>query len=153
MSREIILMLHPMFGVLGVLGSVWVFVDTLNCREENITRIRLASLTVTVLVWLSFLVGGYWYVEYYGVDKAIIKSGPWSFAHGLVMETKEHLFITMLLLSTYLPVAAASRQLSGSQAARNLVLVTTALIVLLGLAMEGAGAIVALGVKLGLMGG
>jgi predicted membrane channel-forming protein YqfA (hemolysin III family) len=153
MSKEIILMLHPTFGILGVLAAVWVFVDTLNINEGNLKRIRLVSFTAAVFIWLSFVFGGYWYVEFYASDKAIIKAGPWPMAHSLVMETKEHLFFSLLLAGTYLPIAAASRQLLKDRGAHYLVMITAVLIVLLGLFMEATGATVALGVKVGLLGG
>jgi len=156
MSKEFILMLHPSFGVLAMLAAVWVFVEVLNVSDANRRRIKTASLAVAVLIWLSYVLGGYWYVTHYAADKAIIKQGPWPFAHGFFMETKEHLFFVLLLISTYLPIAA-SNLTSGSQlvldrGARNLLLTLAALVVLLGFAMEGSGAIVGLGVKMGLLG-
>jgi len=66
------------------------------------------------------------------------------------MENKEHLFFTLLLLSTYLPIAA-SRQLAADKGERNLVLVVCALIVALGLVMEGSGALVGIGAKVALL--
>ncbi len=150
--KEIILMLHPTFGVLGVLAAVWVFVDTFNASPGTQGRIHTASLAVASFMWLSFLIGGYWYVTYYGADRDIIKAGPWPLAHGFVMETKEHVFFTLLLLATYLPFATSHKNLTDDSGVRRLVLVSAALIVLLGLAMEGAGAVVALGVKMGLLG-
>ena len=149
--KEIILMLHPTFGVLAVLAAVWVFVDTLNAASVPPARLRAAALAVAVCIWLAFLLGGYWYVEYYAADKTIIKAGPWPWAHGFFMETKEHVFFTLLLLGTYLPLAV-SNKLATDQGARLLVLTSAALVVLLGLAMEGAGAVVTLGVKMGLLG-
>jgi hypothetical protein len=152
MSKEIILMLHPTFGVLGILAAVWIFVEVLNTSQQNLTRIKLASSVLATLMWLSFLIGGYWYVTYYGADKAIIKAGPWPFAHSFFMETKEHLFFTLLLLSSYVPIAASGKHLLVDTSARNLMLLLTGLVVLLGLAMEGSGATVGLGVKMGLLG-
>jgi hypothetical protein len=151
MFSEIVLMLHPAFGVLGILAGVWVFVEGLNAREDNLRRIRNASLAAAVLIWLACLAGGYWYVVFYAADKAIIKAGPWPFAHSFFMETKEHLFFFLLLLSTYLPMAAADSRLPEDRGARRLVLAVAALVVLLGLVMEGFGAIIGLGVREGLM--
>ncbi|MBI3900159.1 MAG: hypothetical protein HY308_17995 [Gammaproteobacteria bacterium] len=153
--KEIILMLHPTFGVLGVLATVWVGVEILNASAHNEKRIRCAALIAAVMFWLSYMFGGYWYVLYYAADKAVIKSGPWPFAHDLVMESKEHLFFVLLLLSTYLPIAtrASGNRLILDSGTRQLLLTVTTFIVLLGLAMEGGGAVVALGVKLGLLGG
>lgn len=152
--KEIILMLHPTFGVLGVLAAVWVFVEVLNASAQNRARLQRVALFAGIFIWLSYLAGGYWYVTYYGADRDIIKAGPWPFAHTVVMETKEHVFFVLLLLSTYLPIAAraAADQIVEDSAARNLLLTITAFIVLLGLAMEGGGAVVALGAKLGLIG-
>jgi len=150
MANEFILMLHPAFGILGVLATLWVLVDSLNASPANLCRLRWFSRAAAVLIWLSYLLGGYWYVVHYGVDKAVIKAGPWPFAHGFFMETKEHVFLVLLLLSTYLPLVA-SNDLVGSVASRRLVVLCAGLVVLLGLAMEGSGAMIAMGVKVGLL--
>jgi len=149
MSKEMILMIHPTFGVLAIIAAVWVFVETLNASEANVARLRNASVLVAVFIWLAFIVGGYWYVVFYGADKTIIKAGPWPFAHGIFMETKEHLFLTLLLLATFLPIAAFG-EVVQKRVTRNLVLWTSALVVFIGLAMEGAGAIISMGAKLAL---
>jgi hypothetical protein len=150
MSQELVLMLHPTFGVLAIVASVWVFVEALNAREANQGRIRTASIVVAVFVWLAYIIGGYWYVVFYGGDKDIIKAGPWPFAHGFFMETKEHLFFMLLLLATFLPIAAYG-DVVRKRAARALVLWTSALVVLMCLAMEGAGAFISMGVKVALL--
>jgi predicted membrane channel-forming protein YqfA (hemolysin III family) len=89
-------------------------------------------------------------VVYYGADKAIILKGPWPFAHSFFMEMKEHVVIMLLLLATYLPIAA-SDNLVMNKAARKIVLWVTGLIVMIGVAMDGSGAIIAMGVKVGLL--
>ena len=151
--REIILMLHATTGILGVLASLWVFVDVLNINSANLLRIKVMSVVTAVMIWLTSLLGGFWYVTYYGRDKAIIKAGPWDFAHSIGMETKEHLFFTLLLLATYLPVAALTSRLIQDKSAKLLILLCSCMIVFLGLAMEGGGAIVGIGMKLGLLEG
>ncbi|MCP8686426.1 hypothetical protein [Marinobacterium sedimentorum] len=151
MANELILMLHPSFGVLAILASLWVFVEALNTESRvSAGRIRVASLACAVLMWLSYLVGGYWYVLFYGADKALINAGPWPFAHSFFMETKEHVFFTLLLLASYLPVAAFN--LTSNRAVRTLVLSVAGLIIVLGLAMEGAGAFISMGSKMALLG-
>jgi hypothetical protein len=148
--NQIILMAHVLLGVACILASVWVFVDTLNATEANLKRIRWSSRMAAVFMWLAFVVGGCWYVVFYAPDKAIILKGPWPFAHDFFMETKEHLVIMLLLLVTYLPIAAANN-LAANREARRLVLWVAALIPLLGLMMEGHGAVIAMGVKMGLL--
>ena len=56
----------------------------------------------------------------------------------------------LLLLVTYLPIAAASN-LAASKDARRVVLWVAGLIILLALMMEGDGAVIAMGVKAGLL--
>jgi ABC-type arginine transport system permease subunit len=148
--NEIILMSHVFFGVVCVLATLWVLVDTLNARPENLTRIRWMSRAVAGAMWLALLAGGYWYVVCYAADKAVILKGPWPWAHEFFMETKEHLVILLLLLATYLPVVTTN-PLPASREARRLTLAICGLILLLGLLVEGHGAIIALGVKQGLL--
>jgi len=150
--NEIILMFHVLFGVGCIVTTVWLFVDVLHASEANLNRIRWLSRAAAAFMWLAFLVGGYWYVIFYAADKAIILKGPWPFAHRFFMETKEHLVIMLLLLVTYLPIAA-SNNLAANQEARRLVLWLTAVIALLGLMIEGHGAIIAMGVKVALLAG
>jgi hypothetical protein len=148
--NEIILMAHVLFGVGCIIATVWVFVDVLNAREANLIRIKRMSMAAAAFMWAAFLIGGYWYVVFYPADKAVILKGPWPFAHKYFMETKEHLVIMLLLLVSYLPIAAANN-LAANPAARRLVLWVAALIPLLGLLIEGHGAVIAMGVKVGLL--
>jgi hypothetical protein len=148
--NEVILMAHVVFGVGCLLAAVWVFVDVLNASEANLLRIRHVSRAAALFMWAAFFIGGYWYVVSYHTDKAVILAGPWPFAHSFFMETKEHLVIMLLLLTTYLPIAAGNN-LAVNKDARRLVLWVAAGIVLLALLVEGHGAVIATGVKLGLM--
>lgn len=144
---DIILFAHPTFGVLGILAAVWVFVEALNASEANATRIRMAAFAVAAFIVLAGIFGGYWYVNYYGPEKAIILKGPFPMAHKFFMETKEHLFFIPLILALYLPFAVRDT-LFSNKAARNMVLAVAALIALSGFAIEGAGALINYGVKI-----
>jgi len=148
--NQIILMAHVIFGVACLLAAVWLFVDVLNVNDANLLRIRRMSFAAATAMWVAFIVAGYWYVVDYHTDKAIILKGPWPFAHNFFMETKEHLVIMLLLLTTYLPIVAANN-LATNKEARRLMLCLTAGIAGLALLMEGHGAIIAAGVKMGLL--
>lgn len=148
--NEAVLMIHVLFGVACIMASLWVFVDTLSAREANQGRIRRISQAAAIFMWISFAAGGYWYVCLYPADKAIILKGPWPFAHKFFMETKEHLVVVLLMLATYLPVAATNN-LAAAKDARRLVLWISAMIPLFGLLIEGEGAIIAMGVKMALL--
>jgi len=143
---DIILFAHPTFGVLGIMAAVWVFVEALNASECNAARIRMAAIAVAVFIGLAWVLGGYWYVNFYAPEKAIILKGPFPWAHNLVMETKEHLFFIPLVLAFYLPFATRDK-LFKNTAARTMVLSVAALIALSGFAIEGGGALINYGVK------
>ena len=149
-ANELVLMAHVVFGVVCMVSAVWVFAEVLHATEGNQARIRMVSRLAAAAMWLAFLVGGYWYVVFYKADKAIILKGPWPFAHSFFMETKEHLVIILLMLATYLPIAAANN-LAASRDARRVVLWVAGLMVLMALMMDGDGAIIAMGVKVGLL--
>jgi hypothetical protein len=148
--KEILLMTHVFLGVLCILGSLWVFVDTLNAGEAALGRIRILSRFVPAVMAFCFVIAGYWYVSLYPADKGIILKGPWPWAHDFFMETKEHLVIVLLLLTFYLPVAA-SANLAVNRDARRLTLWVSALIILTGLVMEGEGGVISMGVRMGLL--
>lgn len=145
--NDVILFAHPAFGVLGVLAALWVFVEALNASEANRARIRLAAFIVTGCIVMAWALGGYWYTVLYPPEQAIILKGPWPWAHNLVMETKAHLFFIPLILALYLPLAAAAN-LARNAGARVVVMTVAAFIVLNGLALEGAGAVINYAVKI-----
>lgn len=109
-------------------------------------------MVISALIVFAYIVGGYWYVVYYGHDRDIIKAGLWPWAHNYFMEVKEHLFFLMLLLGIYLLIVVYRNVPLVEKGKRSLVLGLCALIVLLGLFMEGAGGIIGKGVTMGLMG-
>ena len=143
-------MAHVFFGMACLLAAVWIFVDVLHASAANQARIRWMSRAAAVVMWIAFLVGGYWYVVDYNADKNLILKGPWPLAHNYFMETKEHLVITLLLLATYLPIAA-SNNLAVNKEARRLALCVAALVAVLALMAEGHGAIISMGVKVALL--
>ncbi len=145
---DVILHAHPTFGVLGILASVWVFVEALNASEANRSRVRIAAFVVTACMLIAWALGGYGYTVLYAPEKAIILAGPWPWAHNFVMETKARLFFIPLILALYLPIAATAN-IARSRGARIVVMAAAALIVLNGLAIEGAGAVVDYAVSAG----
>ncbi|MGD1032083.1 MAG: hypothetical protein ABSA05_13185 [Opitutaceae bacterium] len=146
------LMSHVLFGMACVLCALWVFVDTLHAADANLWRIRAVSRGAAAAMWTAFLIAGYWYIAFYPADKATILKGPWPFAHSFFMESKEHFVIMLLLLVTYLPIAAAG-DLAANRDARKVVLWVSGIVVALALAADLFGAIIALGVKVALMPG
>jgi hypothetical protein len=149
-NSDIILLAHAGFGVTGCLAALWVFIEALNARPESAGRIRTAALIGAIAMGAAWILGGYWYVHFYPAEKAMILKGPWPFAHNVFMETKEHLFFITGILSFYLPIAVRDR-IYANPAARKMVLSVAMLIVITGMAVEGAGAVIDHGVKVALL--
>jgi len=151
-TSDAILLAHAAFGVTGCLAALWVFLEALNAQPGNAGRTRAAALVTALSMAAAWICGGYWYVHFYPAEKALILTGPWPFAHNLFMETKEHLFLITGMLAFLLPVVAREK-LDSNAAARKLVLSVAALIVITGLAVEGAGAVIEHGAKVALLRG
>jgi len=149
-SSDVILLAHATFGVLGTVAAVWVFVEALNAREQNAQRTRVAAWAVALFLSGAWILGGYWYLRFYPAERALILNGPWPFAHSVFMETKEHLFLMTLILAFYLPIVVRE-QLQANPAARKMAMCVAMLIVITGLAIEGAGAVIDHGVKVALL--
>lgn len=149
--RELLLLIHPTTGAIAILATLWVFVEVLNASARNHVRLLWASVVGAIFMAITAVVGGYWYVTYYAVDKATILAGPWPIAHNLVMETKEHLFFATFILSLLLPIVISHEDISANRGARLLVLVAAALVVLSAFAVEGGGAFISMAVRMSLI--
>jgi hypothetical protein len=147
---NLILMLHATLGLLFIMGSLWIFVDVLNINDGNISRVRTISQGLAALMWMAYLVGGYWYVTFYAPEKALILKGPWPFAHEFFMETKEHVVLLLVLLASFLPILASNDIVHGKDV-RSLMLWVAGLMTFIGISMEGAGAIISMGAKIALL--
>jgi len=148
--REAFLFVHPTLGVVGILAALWVFVEALKLDESRLRRIKIASLVGAGLFLLTWFSGGLWDSFYFEVDRAVMGKGSWAFVGDTAMELKEHLFVVVLLLALYLPILAFATDLRRAGTTRLPTMTVSALIVLLGLAMEGAGAILAASVHVGM---
>jgi hypothetical protein len=142
-----LLMAHVLFGVLGTLVVVALFFDVLNLSQTNINRVKLLTLLTVALFVLAYVVGGYWYVIHYAPEKALILAGPWPWAHKFFMEVKEHLFLILLLLAFYLPVLIYNNKFLEDSGMKKITLTVLGVMIVLGLTMDGFGAIIAMGAK------
>jgi len=147
---DAVLLGHAAFGVAGSLAALWVFVEALNARSQNLGRIRAAAWIAAACIVGAWICGGYWYLHFYPAEKAVILAGPWPFAHNVFMETKEHLFFVTAILALLLPIAARE-PLHTNATARKLALCIAGLVAITGMALEGAGAVIDHGVKIALL--
>ena len=142
-SKPLLVGLHLGFAILGIDGFIWLFGEIL-ARSENRRRIIFSAILGITGLAFSWLIGGYYYVKFYGsIVKPIIKasSAPW--AHAIAMEAKEHIFLFIIPMAfTALFVALLGRQTLENSKIRKPLLVLVALIVLIALSMGVMGFII-----------
>lgn len=134
--------LHAMLGEMGGMLFIWVFVELLNPTTGRLKRAKIVSLLGVVLLFLSWAVGGFYYVEFYGsLVKPVIKSGPQPWAHSVITETKEHVFILLpiLALLVYGLIKNYQSQLLTDRKLQVALLVLVGLVVLITFSMAGMG--------------
>lgn len=137
--------IHAALGEIGVLSFLWCLVELLSPTDKRIKRAIIASVIGTVFIFASWITGGYYYVNFYGVDvKPIINEGLQPWAHKVITETKEHVFLFLpfiSLLTTGLLIHH-KRRLIQEHALRKAVIRLCLLVVIIGLAMAGMGYII-----------
>lgn len=93
------LVAHVILGVVGVAALYLVLLNMLK-KEPSLPMLKWASLVSFLAIVASWVSGGYYYVVYYGEKvKPIIVGGAYPWAHKIMTETKEHIFL-------FLPFAA-----------------------------------------------
>jgi hypothetical protein len=109
--------LHASLGEFAALMFFWAFIELYSGADSNIRRAKLAVLLGVVFLFAAWFVGGFYYVEFYGSGvKPLIKEGPFPWAHKVVMETKEHVFLFLPFLGL---LANGLVQRLGSQVAND----------------------------------
>jgi len=148
---QVSIMVHVLFGVLGIILAVALLVYILNVNKKNIPKIKSLSLWTAGCMFLSYVSGGWWYVVYYAHEREVIRSGAWKWAHTFFMEWKEHVFFALLFLSILLPIITYRNDIMAPEN-QKLLFIVTLLIIVIGLAVDGSGAIISRGVIVGYMG-
>lgn len=144
---------HAALGELGILAFLWVFVELMQPTKNRINRAKIASLVGATLFILSWVIGGYYYSVIYGVQvKPIIKEGPMPWAHEIVMETKEHIFLFLPFISIlqFFVLRKYDLNLINDKTARFAMLTLLGILILGGLSMIFAGSIISTGARVAL---
>lgn len=148
---ELIKAAHIGLGELGILAFVWVLMEVVQGPSGiAVLRARAAAATGTALFFAAWLAGGLYYTAHYGDDvKPVIKAGPWPWAHGVFMESKEHIFLFLPFLSlvTAALVWQYGNRLQEDRLMRFAVYSLGGVVVLIGLLMTVMGYFVSAGFR------
>lgn len=98
-NKPLLVGFHLGFAILGIDFAIWLLGELVaNVRSNR--RIKIAALGSAVSFMLSWIIGGYYYVKFYGVlVKPVIKASTAPWAHSVFMETKEHVFLFVVPLA------------------------------------------------------
>jgi len=147
---NLLVAMHAMTGILSIFAFLVVFVELLSPTKKVIKRIKIFALIGTILIFISWTIGGYYYVIYYGPDvKPAIKEGSSPWVHSVVMETKEHVFLFLPFLAILITgmIFSSDINLLENHKVKSYVLIICALIILLGLAITGMGYLISAGAR------
>ncbi|MDQ1313156.1 MAG: hypothetical protein QG605_1695 [Euryarchaeota archaeon] len=144
---KILVLIHSVSGGLTALALVWIILEILYPTEQGVVRAKIAGYLAAFLVVAGcWIAGGYNYLTNYGSQvKPIILAGldPW--AHSIVMEVKEHVFIFLpiivIALSMTLVILDQNALLEDPEA-RRAIAITALLALLMVLLMFLMGAII-----------
>ena len=98
-NKPVLVGLHLAFAILGIDFFLWLAGEVI---ANPVKRSRMLFIAGAGLVsfLLSWFVGGYYYVNFYGtLVKPIIKAGSAPWAHAIAMEAKEHIFLLVIPLA------------------------------------------------------
>ncbi|MDO8520871.1 MAG: hypothetical protein Q7S52_02035 [bacterium] len=147
---QLLIGFHAFLGEAGALMFLWVLVELLNPAPERLRRARIAAFLGTLLLCAAWVVGGYYYVEFYGpFVKPVIKAGPMAWAHSIAIETKEHvfLFLPFLAFLAFGLLTTLRDELLTNDRLRIAIICLSGLIVLIAFAMAGFGFVVTSGFR------
>lgn len=97
-----LLSLHIVLGLTAtaLFGYVWL---KLRAEEYNGKIIKISSFLGVASLLASWITGGYYYLYFYGTKvKPLVLAGSTPWAHQLIMEAKEHIFLIMPFLGIVL---------------------------------------------------
>ncbi|MBL7045915.1 MAG: hypothetical protein ISR99_02710 [Parcubacteria group bacterium] len=92
------LVTHVVVGIIGVSATYALLMAILK-KKPSLWFMKLSALIAFLSYLVSWGFGGYYYVLRYGSEvKPIINAGDYPWAHGIFMESKEHLFLFIPVL-------------------------------------------------------
>lgn len=90
---------HVIAGVIGIIATFLVVLALLRTTPD-IKRLRFTSSLAALGYFISWFSGGFYYWKYYGKNvKPTILDGDYAWAHLIVMEAKEHVFLLLPVMS------------------------------------------------------
>jgi hypothetical protein len=103
-AKPVLIGLHLGFAIIGIDAFLWLLGEVVANAGSVRRRLFAAGIGLVGYI-LTWIIGGYYYVVFYGsLVKPVIKAGNAPWAHTIAMEAKEHifLFVVPIAITIYL---------------------------------------------------
>ncbi len=105
-NKPVLVGLHLGFAIIGIDFFLWL-AGELIADPKNRLRLKIVSIIGVLGFVFSWLIGGYYYVKYYGkLVKPDILAGAAPWAHAVAMEAKEHIFLFIIPMAMTIALLA-----------------------------------------------
>ncbi|OGF67193.1 hypothetical protein A3I27_01240 [Candidatus Giovannonibacteria bacterium RIFCSPLOWO2_02_FULL_43_11b] len=149
-AKPVLIGLHLGFAILGIDSFLWLLGEIV-ANAQSVKRRVIAGIAGLIGYVLTWIVGGYYYVKFYGpLVKPVIKAGSAPWAHTIAMEAKEHIFLFSIPIAiTICLLARLSASELESFGIRKNFIYLTAIIAALGLSFGIMGFIISAATRWG----
>lgn len=95
---------HVALGELTILSFLWVIMEVITGPSSaGVVRMKGAMVVGIIAVFAEWVLAGTYYTVTYGSEvKPVINEGPWPWAHGILMEAKEHIYLFLPFMAVVL---------------------------------------------------
>lgn len=141
---KFLLATHVVTGLLAVIVSYATLLGLLK-KELPLRALKRNSVSAVIFYLLSWIAGGYYYWDYYGAAvRDGIKGGAYPWAHTIIMEGKEHvfLFLPFLALAIALTIWGYGDRLSVMPALKKELTVLASVAAILGIIITLSGTLI-----------
>ena len=119
---------HIILGLAIIILSIEILIEL---RKKS-SLLKPLSIITSVISWLMLLPAGGLYITYYPATKTLIKAGAWSWAHSIVMETKEHWGLLLPIIATVAAWLVLTGRVKESRKWWILLIIVSSLIAVMG---------------------
>lgn len=145
---------HVLAGSIALLSFLWVFIELYVAGERlHLPRLRAAAVLGTVFLVVTWVVGGYLYVQLFEPIEERIEAGPFPWVYAVLFDWKEHVFhfLPFVGLSIAVLFSQVGDRVAAEGGLRRAILVLTFLLVVVMALLAAVGATVAATGRLNLM--
>ena len=149
-SKPVLIGLHLGFAILGIDLFFWLLGKFKDRTGSVKNRVTIASIGTLAFI-SSWIAGGYYYVVYYGsLVKPVIKAGVAPWAHNIIMEAKEHIFLFVVPMAVVvLFIAFMNDEEIDRSGIRKMAVWLSGIVAVLGLLIGAMGFIISAAARFG----